>query len=61
MAAGMDEARVPCVLDHYRGQAEDEAVAEDEATLQDPGQALIEVPRDLVPVVRALIAKHVAA
>jgi hypothetical protein len=46
------------VLEHYEQQSEDEADAEDEATLQDPTQALIEVPRDLVPAVRELIAKR---
>jgi hypothetical protein len=46
------------VLAHYEQQTEDEAVAEDEATLQDPTQALMEIPRDLVPAVRELIAKR---
>jgi hypothetical protein len=55
---GWDESRVRRVLEHYEQQSEAEAVAEDEATLQDPTQALMEVPRDLVPAVRELIAKR---
>jgi hypothetical protein len=46
------------VLEHYERQSEDETVAEDEATLQDPTQALMKIPRDLVPAVRELIAKR---
>ena len=55
---GWDEARVSRVLEHYESQAEDEAVAEDEATLEEPGQTLIEVPSKIVPRVRELIAEH---
>jgi len=39
----------------------EEAVAEDEASLEDPMQTVMEVPRELVPAVRELIAKHGAA
>jgi len=46
------------VLDHYEQQTEEEAVAEDEATFEDPTQAVVEVPRELVPAIRELIAKH---
>ena len=55
---GWDEERVKQVLRHYEQQTEDEAVAEDEAALEESAQTLIEVPRDLVPAVRELIAKH---
>jgi len=58
--AGWDEARVKSVLEHYESQAEDEAVAEDEATLEVPGQTLIEVPSKIVPRVRELIAEYEA-
>ena len=54
---GWDEQRVQKVLAHYERQPEDEARAEDEAALRRPGQTLIAVPTDLVPLVRALIAK----
>lgn len=46
------------LIERYESQTEDEAVAEDEATLEDASQTLIEVPNELVPAVRAMIAKH---
>jgi len=55
---GWDEDRVRRVLAHYEQQTEEEAVAEDEAAAEDQGQTFIEVPDDLVPAVRELIAKH---
>jgi hypothetical protein len=55
---GWDEERVRRVLAHYEQQTEEEAVAEDEASFEDTTQALIEVPRELVPAIRALIAKR---
>jgi hypothetical protein len=57
---GWDESRVRRVLEHYESQGDDEAVAEDEATLDTPGQTLIEVPSKIVPRVRQLIAEHEA-
>lgn len=58
---GWDEARVRRVLEHYETQTEEEAVAEDEAAEEQEGQTLMEVPSDLVPVVRELIAKRRAS
>jgi len=55
---GWDAERVRKVLAHYEEQTEEEAVAEDEAALEDPGQTVMEVPNDLVPAVREMIAKH---
>jgi len=55
---GWDEARVGRVLAHYEEQTEAEAVAEDEAAFEDQAQTAMEVPIELVPVVRELIAKH---
>jgi hypothetical protein len=55
---GWDEARVRKVLAHYEEQTEDEAVAEDEAALAESGETVMEVPHELVPAVRELIAKH---
>ena len=57
---GWDEKRVQSVIAHYEQQTEDEAVAEDEAAFEDESSMLIEVPIELVPVVRELIAKHAA-
>ncbi len=55
---GWDLERVKRVLDHYEDQSEEEAVAEDEALLEMPNHTLMEVPVDLVPAVRELIAKN---
>jgi hypothetical protein len=57
---GWDEDRVARVLDHYENQTEDEAVAEDEASWEDKSHTFIEVPNELVPAVRELLAKKVA-
>ncbi len=56
--SGWDEERVRRVLAHYEQPAEAEAVAEDEAAFEDPTQTVMEVPRELVPAIRELIAKH---
>ena len=53
-----DEKKVQRVLKHYEQQTEEEAVAEDEAAYEDSSQAIMEVPRELVPSIRELIAKH---
>ena len=55
---GWDESQVKKVLDHYEGQSEDEALLEDELAYEDQGQTLIEVPVELLPAIRELIAKH---
>ena len=55
---GWDEERVQKVLARYETQSETEAVAEDEATFERSGQTVMEVPSELVPAVRELIAKH---
>jgi hypothetical protein len=58
---GWNEERVRKVLQHYEQQTEAEAIAEDEAAFEDPTQTTMEIPRELVPAVRELIAKHRAA
>ncbi len=55
---GWDEGRVQRTLAHYETQSEEEALAEDESAFETPGQTAMEVPNDLVPAVRELIAKH---
>jgi len=55
---GWDDARVRRVLAHYEEQTEEEAVAEDEAAAEDHTQTVMEIPNELVPTVRELIAKH---
>lgn len=54
---GWDESRVKRVLAHYECQSEEEAVAEDEAAYEDPNQTFMEIPNELVPEVRELLAK----
>lgn len=57
-----DEDRVKRVLAHYDEQSEEEAVAEDEpAVYEAQDQTIMEVPTDLVPAVRDLIAKRKSA
>jgi hypothetical protein len=58
---GWDESRVKRVLKHYDAQSEEQAIAEDEAASEQSDQTLMEVPNDLVPVVRELIAKRKAS
>ena len=45
---GWDEERVRRLIERYESQTEDEAVAEDEAAIEDASQTLIEVPNELV-------------
>ena len=56
--AGWDEDRVKRVLAHYEQQSEEEAVAEDEAAYESTTHTAMEVPVDLVPAVRELLAKR---
>lgn len=54
---GWDEARVKRVLERYESQTDDQAVAEDEASWDQTSHTRMDVPVDLVPAVRDLIAK----
>jgi hypothetical protein len=58
---GWDEARVREVLAHYEGQTEDEQFAEIEAAREAEGLTLMAVPTELVPAVRALLARKHSA
>jgi hypothetical protein len=55
---GWDEERVREVLEHYENQSEEQAVAEDEAAEEDASHTSMQVPNELVPKVRELIAKR---
>ena len=55
---GWDEARVRRVLEHYEAQTDEEALAEDEASFEATTHTAMEVPVELVPAVRDLLAKH---
>jgi len=54
---GWGEEQVRRVLAHYEEQTEDEALAEDEAG-RESSETVMNIPHDLVPKVRELIAKH---
>jgi len=55
---GWDEDRVCKVLVHYEEQSAGEAVAEDEAAYEDQNNTFMEIPNELVPKVRELIAQY---
>ena len=55
---GWDESRVRRLLDHYEGQTDTQAIAEDEASFDLMEFTVMDVPTDLVPAVRDLIAKR---
>jgi len=55
---GWDAERVRRVLEHYEGQSDEEAVADDEDAFEKPAHTMMEIPIDLVPAVRELIAKR---
>ncbi len=55
---GWDAERVQRVLEHYDQQSEMETVAEDEAAYENQTESVVEVPVELVPEVRALIARY---
>jgi len=56
--AGWNKTRVQELLDHYERQTDEEASAEHEAALSRPGHTLMEIPTELVPAVREIIADH---
>jgi len=56
--AGWDEKRVRQVLEHYEGQSDEEAIAEDEAAYETTTHTTMVVPVELVHAVRELIAKR---
>ncbi len=58
---GWDEDRVREVLAHYEGQTEDEQFAEIEAAREAEGMTLMAIPTELVPEVRALLARKQSA
>jgi hypothetical protein len=55
---GWDHERVRRVLEHYEGQSDEEAVAEDEDRYDSATHTVMEVPPELVPEIRQLIAQR---
>ena len=58
LPSGWNEQRVRNVLEHYENQSDEDAVAEHEAALSSPEHTVMEVPVELVPLFRQLIAEH---
>ncbi len=54
---GWDAKRVKEVIDHYESQTEEEEYAEIEAALKADNTTLMDIPTELVPKVRALLAR----
>lgn len=53
-----DESRVRRVLEHYESQTDDAATTEDQESYESTTHTSMEVPVELVPEVRQLIAKR---
>jgi hypothetical protein len=58
---GWDGERVREVIAHYENQTEDEQFAEVQAVRETEGVTLMAVPTELVPEVRALLARKRSA
>jgi hypothetical protein len=58
---GWNEERVSRVLAHYENQTDEEALAEDEAVFKSKERTVVEVPVELMPVIREVLAQYRAA
>jgi hypothetical protein len=58
MPPGWDPDRVRRVIEHYEAQTDEEAMAEDEAAFASTTHTAMEIPVELVPEVRELLAKR---
>ncbi|GBF80243.1 hypothetical protein [Aphanothece sacrum] len=56
--SGWDEVKVHRVIEYYDTQTEDETVEEDEHIGKNLTRTLMEIPKELVPLVRDLITKY---
>jgi len=55
---GWNAARVQDLLDYYEHQTDEDAAAEHETALSRPDHTLMEIPTELVPAVREILAGH---
>lgn len=55
---GWNNRRVQGVIRHYDEQSDAEAIAEDELRINDKSSTTMRIPKDLVPKVRAMIARR---
>jgi hypothetical protein len=58
---GWNEKRVKELIAHYESQTEDEEFADIEAALEEENTTMMAIPADLVPEVRALLARKHSA
>jgi len=58
---GWNEERVARVLSHYENQTDEEVLAEDQAAFKGKKRTMIEVPVELVPVIREILAQYKAS
>lgn len=54
---GWDEERVRQVIEYYEKQTDEEALSEHERALEKQRETLVDVPVELLPLVRELIAR----
>ncbi len=54
----MNEARIRRVLSYYEAQFEEEQVAEDEKAFNDQERTVVQVPAELMPIIREIIAQY---
>jgi len=52
---GWDEERVRRVIAHYENQTDQQAIAEDNAAFKSGRRTVVEVPSELMPVIRGLL------
>ena len=57
-AKDSDEERFGEVIKYYDSLDDDGWAAEDEAAFKDPNNAVMVIPKELVPAVRRLLAEH---
>ena len=55
---GWDERRIRRVLSHYETQSDEEQMAEDEKAFKDRDRTVVEIPVELMPLIREIIAQH---
>lgn len=55
---GWDLERVRRLIQSYDSQTDEEAIAEDEAAFEDQTRTTVEIPNELLPTVRKLLAQQ---
>jgi hypothetical protein len=55
---GLDRKKVRELIEYYENQTDDQAIAEAEAAYRNKATTMMQVPNDLVPKIRKLLAKR---